>query len=96
MTKTLFHEDLTYRILACAYKVHSVLGPGLLESAYETCLEYELTKNGFWVQRQKLLPLVYENIELDAGYRIDLLVQNAIIIELKSVSNETKLNIFKI
>ena len=78
-------NDLTYKIIGCVYKVHSGLGPGLLESTYEVCLEYELLKLGLRVDRQKLLPVVYEEIKLDAGYRIDLLVNELIILELKSV-----------
>jgi len=78
-------NDLTYEIIGCAYKVHSNLGPGLLESSYEVCLEYELVKMGFEVARQIALPVIYENIKLDAGYRIDLIVNNTVIIEIKSV-----------
>ncbi len=78
-------NDLSYKIIGCAYKVHSELGPGLLESTYEVCLEYELNKIGLKVERQKELPLVYDKVKLDAGYRIDLLVENQIILELKSV-----------
>ena len=78
-------NDISYTIIGCAYKVHSELGPGLLESTYEVCLEYELLKAGLNVERQKVLPVVYENIKLEAGYRIDLLVNKKIIIELKSV-----------
>jgi len=78
-------NDLTYEIIGCAYKVHSNLGPGLLESTYEVCLEYELVKKGFEVARQIALPVIYDNIKLDAGYRIDLIVNNTVIIEIKSV-----------
>ena len=78
-------NDLTYEIIGCAYKVHSNLGPGLLESTYEVCLEYELVKKGFEVARQIALPVIYEDIKLDAGYRIDLIVNNMVIIEIKSV-----------
>ncbi len=67
------------------YKVHSELGPGLLESTYEVCLEYELLKEGLSVERQKALPVIYDEVKLDAGYRIDLLVNNQVILELKSV-----------
>lgn len=66
-------------------KVHKLLGPGLLESSYEECLLYELQKSGLSVEKQKALPLVYEEVKLDIGYRIDLLVENKIIIELKAV-----------
>jgi len=78
-------NDLSYKILGCVYKVHSELGPGLLESTYEVCLVHELLKAGLTVERQKLLPVVYDNIKLDAGYRIDLLVNGLVILELKSV-----------
>ena len=78
-------NDLTYKIIGCAYKVHAELGPGLLESTYEVCLEYELLKVGLNVQRQKPLPVIYNNIKLEVGYRIDLLVDNKVILELKSV-----------
>jgi GxxExxY protein len=78
-------NDLTYEIIGCAYKVHANLGPGLLESTYEVCLEYELTKKGFDVLRQVALPVVYEEIKLEAGYRIDLMVNHTVIIEIKSV-----------
>lgn len=78
-------NELSYKIIGCVYKVHSELGPGLLESTYEVCLEYELLKAGLAVERQKLLPVIYDSIKLDAGYRIDLLVNNQVILELKSV-----------
>jgi len=76
---------ISYDIIGAAYKVHSALGPGLLESAYEVCLEYELIKMGYKVERQKPLPIIYDEIELDAGYRIDLLVEDCVIVELKAV-----------
>lgn len=82
-------NQISYDIIGASYKVHSVLGPGLLESAYEVCLEYELIKIGYKVERQKLLPFNYDGVSLDAGYRIDLLVEDSVIIELKSV-NEMK------
>ena len=78
-------NDLTYKIIGCAYKVHSELGPGLLESTYEVCLEYELRKNGLEVAKQIALPVIYDEIKLEAGYRIDLIVNNEVIIEIKSV-----------
>jgi len=80
-------NDISYKIIGCAYKVHSELGPGLLESTYEVCLEYELLKVGLKVERQKSLPVIYDDIKLDAGYRIDLLVENLIILELKAVED---------
>jgi GxxExxY protein len=82
---TLLHQELTGSILHCAYKVHSALGPGLLESAYEECLHYELDKAGFTAIKQKPMPLIYEEKKLDLGYRIDLFVEGKVIIEIKSV-----------
>jgi GxxExxY protein len=82
---SLLYEELTSSILKCAYKVHSVLGPGLLESAYEECLNYELDKIGLLSVKQKPMPLIYEQRKLDLGYRIDLLVEDKVIIEVKSV-----------
>jgi GxxExxY protein len=73
------------KILDCSFTIHSELGPGLLESAYEECLYFELLQKGLIVYKQKPLPLVYKSVKLDAGYRIDLLVENSIIVEIKSV-----------
>ncbi len=78
-------DQVTHRIIGCAMHVHSALGPGLLESAYEVCLEHELKKAGFKVARQLPVSVVYDGIELDAGYKIDLLVEDAVILELKAV-----------
>ena len=80
-------NNLTYLILKCAYKVHSALGPGLLESAYEECLFYELNLQGVKVEKQKALPLVYQEVKLDVGYRLDLLVDNRVVVEIKSVES---------
>jgi GxxExxY protein len=76
---------LTEKIIGAAIEVHRHLGPGLLESAYETCLVYELERLGLMVERQKVLPLVYKEILLDQGYRLDLLVEQKVIVELKVV-----------
>ena len=78
-------EEIFRLVLDCSFKVHSSLGPGLLESAYVECLYYELMRSGLFVEKQKPLPLVYENIKLEAGYRIDLLIEGKVIIEVKSV-----------
>ena len=78
-------NELGELILGCALKVHKVLGPGLLESAYETCLAHELAKAGVSVDRQLTLPVVYDGISIDAGYRIDLLVDRRVVIEVKAV-----------
>jgi GxxExxY protein len=72
-------------IIASAMKVHSAVGAGLLESAYETCLLYELEKQGLAVQRQVLIPLRYEDLRIDNGYRVDLLVENRVVVELKAL-----------
>ena len=78
-------ETLFKIVLDCAFTVHTNLGPGLLESAYEHCLCFELEKLGVLVERQKALPLVYDQVKLEAGYRIDILVQKKIVVEIKSV-----------
>jgi GxxExxY protein len=78
-------EDITKVIIGCAIDVHKELGPGLLESAYEECLYYELQKAGLIVEKQKAIPVVYKEIKLDCGYRADLIVENKIVIELKTV-----------
>ncbi len=78
-------ETIASRIVAAAIKVHTVLGPGLLESAYQKCMQYELQKDGFKVQCEAALPIVYEKITIDAGYRIDMIVDDIIIIENKTV-----------
>ncbi len=78
-------EELSKVIIGAAIEVHKLLGPGLLESAYEECLTYELLKNNLIVERQKPIPIIYKEIKLDCGYRLDLLVNNKIIIEIKSV-----------
>jgi GxxExxY protein len=76
---------LTDTIIGAAIEVHRALGPGLLESAYEACLAFELVERGLQVERQKPLPLVYRQVLLDCGYRLDLLVENRVIIEIKSI-----------
>lgn len=78
-------DQLTRQIIGAAMRVHSQLGPGLLESAYEACLEFELRERGLEVERQKPLPIIYREVQLDCGYRLDLLVQNTVVVELKSV-----------
>jgi len=78
-------NELSKVIIGAAIEVHKTLGPGLLESAYETCLERELVIRGLKVKRQVGLPLVYKDISCDIGYRVDLLVENKVIIEIKSV-----------
>ena len=78
---------LTNRIISAALAVHSHLGPGLLESTYEACLAYELEQRGIRVEQQKPLPLVYKDLHIDAAYRLDLLVDDLVIVEIKAVEN---------
>lgn len=78
-------NELAKIVFDLGLKVHKNLGPGLLESSYEECLFYEINKLGIKVEKQKALPLVYEEVKLDIGYRIDLIVENKLIIEIKSV-----------
>lgn len=78
-------EEIYKMLLDCSFKVHSALGPGLLESAYSECLFYELVNAGLKVEKQKPLPLVYKEVKLDVGYRIDLMVENCIVLEIKSI-----------
>ena len=80
-------NELSRVVFDSALKVHQALGPGLLESAYEECLYYEIKKTGLFVEKQKPLPLVYEDVKLDIGYRIDILIENKLILELKSVES---------
>lgn len=85
---TVYHEalnNLTSKIIGAAFKVHSNLGPGLLESSYKECLFYELQKQNLFAEKEKALPLIYETVRLDIGYRIDILVEHNIIIEVKAV-----------
>lgn len=77
-------NKITEQILNCAFRVPSELGPGLLENAYEECLYYELKQNNLIVEKQKALPLVYHDIKLDTGYRVDLLVEKKVIVEIKA------------
>jgi GxxExxY protein len=80
-------NEITGQVIDAAMKVHTLLGPGLLESSYETCLAHELRKRGVDCRTQVVLPIEYEGIRLDAGYRIDLLVEGVVIVELKAVEN---------
>ncbi|WP_339894529.1 GxxExxY protein [uncultured Algibacter sp.] len=78
-------NEIATKIIGCAIDVHKVLGPGLLERAYQECLYYKLKKVGLKVEKEKPMPLVFEEVKLECGYRIDLLVENKVVIELKSV-----------
>jgi GxxExxY protein len=76
---------ITEQILRCAFRVHSELGPGLLESSYKECLFYELNRNGIYTEKEKPLPLIYQEVKLEIGYRVDLLVEKKVIVEIKAV-----------
>jgi GxxExxY protein len=80
-------NDLSNKIIGAALRVHTELGPGMLESAYEACLFFELNALGYRLERQKALPLVYRGHQLDCGYRLDLLVEDSIIIEVKAIEH---------
>lgn len=77
-------NDITKAIIGCAIRVHSRLGPGVLESSYEACLAYELEKGGLRVSRQVGLPLIYDGLQLEVGYRLDLLVEDQVVVEVKA------------
>jgi len=79
-------DRLSNQVIGCALEVHRYLGPGLLESTYEACLAYEVEQAGFDVQRQMPMPVIYKTVKLDCGYRVDLLVEGQLIVELKSVA----------
>lgn len=85
-------NEISYEIIGCAMKVHKALGPGLLESTYEACFDYELKKAGFKIERQKALPVIYDEVKLEVGYRIDLLVEEEIIVENKAVRETTPID----
>lgn len=78
-------DEITKRILGCAFKVHTALGPGLLESAYHRCLVHELKKTGMLVESEVSLPIVYDGLKIDAAYRVDLRVEKIVLVEIKAV-----------
>ena len=80
-------EEVFKKVLDCSFLVHTALGPGLLESAYLECLYFELLNSGLKVEKQKPLPLIYKEVKLEAGYRIDLLVDDRIVVEIKSIES---------
>src|SRR5262245_31308312 len=80
-------NKITEKIISSAITIHKKLGPGLLESTYEACLAYEITRLGLKVERQKSLPVMYERVRLDCGYRLDLVVEKTVVVELKAIDN---------
>lgn len=89
----MLENEITSKIIGCAIKVHKTIGPGLLESAYEECLFYELKKEGLRVNRQVAIPLIYEDLKVDCAYRADLIVEDQIILELKSVESISEIHL---
>jgi len=89
-------NNLTYQIIGVAYKVHSSLGPGLLESAYKECLYYLLLKEGVFVEKEKALPLVFEEVRLEIGYRMDLFVESTVVVEIKAVEAFTDVHMSQV
>jgi GxxExxY protein len=87
---------ITQAVIGAAMRVHSALGPGLLESAYETCLAYELEKLGMTVERQKALPIMYRDVRIECGYRLDLLVEETVVVELKGVEAIERVHIAQV
>lgn len=83
-------------VFEAGLKIHKTLGPGLLESAYEECLSYELLKSGLYVEKQKAIPLVYEEVKLDAGYRVDLMIENRFVVEVKAVEGLNEVHLAQI
>ncbi|MCL2104315.1 MAG: GxxExxY protein [Kiritimatiellaeota bacterium] len=89
-------NEISKTVLDAGIKIHKALGPGLLESAYEECLFYELQQYGLSVEKQKALPLVYQDVKLDAGYRVDLLVEKKLVVEIKSVEALSDLHLAQV
>lgn len=80
-------NELSNKIIGLAIEVHTALGPGLLESAYKECLFYKINQSNLLVEKEKAMPLIFDEVKLDCGYRIDLLIENKLVIELKSVDS---------
>ena len=95
-TKPMTAHEISHAVISAALKVHSALGSGLLESVYEACLAHELRKVGLNVQTQVGLPVVYDGIRLDLGYRIDMLVNDLVLIELKSVEEISRIHVAQV
>jgi len=92
----MIENGITGEILNCAFTVHTALGPGLLESSYRICLAYELRQNGLFVEVEKPMPLIYKEINLDIGYRLDLLVEGKVVVEIKVVDAFTSIHVAQV
>jgi GxxExxY protein len=84
-TKGLNEQELSHKVIGISLEIHKSLGPGLLESTYKECLAYKLSSMGFYVEKEKPMPLIYESVKLDCGYRMDFLINQKLVIEIKSV-----------
>ena len=93
---SILENGISRIVFDCALKIHKELGPGLLESAYEHCMYHELLKSGLLIEKQKPLPLIYENTKLEIGYRVDLIIEEKLIIEIKSVDSLTDIHLAQI
>jgi len=89
-------NEISYLVIGSAYRIHASMGPGLLESVYKECLYYELGSCGLFVEKEKALPLVYKSVRMDTGYRIDLLVENMIIVEIKAIEAITDVHMAQV
>lgn len=89
-------NELTSKVIKCAIQVHQALGPGLLESAYRECLYYELTSLSLHVEKEKPMPIVYKEVKLDHGYRMDLLIENKLVVEIKTVEAFTDVHLAQV
>lgn len=94
--RAILAHEISHAVIKCALKVHSALGPGLLESTYEACLAHELRKEGFKVETQIALPVVYDGVKLEIGYRIDMMVNDLVILELKSVEEISRVHVAQV
>ena len=86
-------NDISTKVIGLAIEVHRVLGPGLLENAYKECLYYKINKSDLFVEKEKALPLIFEEVKLDCGYRVDLLVERKFVIEIKSVESLNEIHL---
>ena len=88
----MINAEITGQVIAAAIKVHNKMGPGLLESAYRECLSFELRKRGLFIEKEKPMPIIYEEVKLDHGYRIDILVEREVVIEVKAIEAFTRVH----
>jgi GxxExxY protein len=94
--ETMSENEISNLIIGSAIDVHTALGPGLLENTYKECLNYKLSKSGLFVEKEKIVPLVFEEVKLESGYRVDLLVEHKVVVELKSVAEITDIHMAQI